>query len=158
MRRTFAQYIAHVATAAILPGYQTDRLAPAAKSVARGPKNSMGLSFRLQNFMFESDLLRLSKSVSHATVVGQADWLSFLFLLRVPSETLQMRFAEDLGDLSDFSRRKYNVIVGVLAIAGSPLSLGEFHWRETSDPDVFCFPHVCAMRKKIYHGRSVQCV
>lgn len=61
--RTFAQYIALVVKAAILLCYPTDWLSPAAKSVARGLKNSHDLPIRLQNFMFASGSLRLSKPV-----------------------------------------------------------------------------------------------
>ena len=74
--RTFAQYIARVAKAAILLGYPTDWITPAFRSVASGLKNSHGLSFRFQNFTFASDLMRLSMSVFHAIEFGQADFLS----------------------------------------------------------------------------------
>ena len=127
--RAFAQYIAHVMKAAILIGYPTDCLSPSARSVARGLKNSHGLSFRFQNFMFASDLLHLLQSVSLTTEFGQAAFLSFLFLLRVPSGTLQLRFAADSDALADFSPQKFNDIAGVRTISGSPLLSAKFSWR-----------------------------
>lgn len=80
---------------------------------------------RFANFTAASDLLRLSQSVDLATGFGRADASPFLLLRRVPSETLQMRFATDSDALSDFSRRKDNVLVGARAISGAPLHHGK---------------------------------
>ena len=115
--------------AALLLGSPTDWLSPSARSVARGLKNSHGVSFRFQNFMFAADLLHLLKSVSLTTEFGQASFLSFLFLLRVPSGTLQLRFAADSDALADFAPHRFKAIVGVRTIAGSPLLLAKFSWR-----------------------------
>ena len=74
--RNFAQYVAQVMKASILPGHPVDWRAPSARSVARGLKNSHGLSPRFQNFMFASDLLRLLKSAFLMTEFGQAAFSS----------------------------------------------------------------------------------
>ena len=89
--RTFAQYIAHVMKAAILIRRPTDWLAPSVRSVPRGLRNAQNLSFKFQNYLMADDLLRLLHVSNLSTEFGQAAFFSFLFLLRVPSETLWMR-------------------------------------------------------------------
>ena len=86
--RTFAQYISHIMKAAILMRESTDWMWPAIRSVARGLANAQNLSFKFQNYVFASDLLRLLKFAKLSTELGKEAFLSFALLLRVPSETL----------------------------------------------------------------------
>ena len=56
--------------------------------------------------------------------------MSFLFLLRVSPGAIQLRLASDGDDISGFSPQKFKAIAGVRAIAGTPLLLAKFSWRE----------------------------
>ena len=55
--------------------------------------------------------------------------MSFLFPLRVSPETLQSRIASGEDALADFPPQKFMAIIGVRAIAGTPLLLAKFSWR-----------------------------
>ena len=111
--RTYSQYIAHVMKAAILPRQPTDWLTPDVRSVARGLQNAHGLSFKFQNYLMADDLLRPLQVENLNTEFGQAAFLSFLFLLRVPSETLWMRKAGEFARLTEFSPQERKVLIGV---------------------------------------------
>ena len=97
--RAFAQYISHVAKSAFSIDYPTDWLSPAARSVTRGLKNSHGLSFRFQNFMFASGLLHLLKS---APLLPSSDRRHFFRSCPAPStvRNAPITFRRGLGRTS----------------------------------------------------------
>ena len=101
--RTFAQYIAHLTKASILMRQPTDWLVPDVRAVSRGLKQAQDLSFRFQNYILAGDLLRLLRARQLSTPFGQAAFLSFLFLFRVPSETLLLVRGGQADRIAEFS-------------------------------------------------------
>ena len=138
--RSFAQYIAHVMKACILLHQPTDWLDPAVRSVSRGLKNAQDLSFKFQNYLMAADLLRLLQVSNLNTEFGQAAFFSFLFILRVPSETLWMRKASPSDRLTEFYPQDHKVLVGIRIIDGQEFLLAKFAWRKN-------MKHGCIVRR-----------
>ena len=103
--RTFTQYLAHVAKSCILLHHPTDWMSPAIKSVARGLEAAHDLSFKFQNYIFTDVLLKLIKSAKLDNDFGLSCFFSFLLPLRVPSEALLMRRADDSDRITEFTHQ-----------------------------------------------------
>ena len=128
--RTFARYLSHVMKASILMREPTDWMCPAIRSVARGLASAQDLSFKFQNYVFASDLLRLLKFIKLSSELGLAAFLAFLLFLRVPSEALWMRVAPGSENLTEFTPQPFSVLAGIRIIKGSPMLLVKFPWRK----------------------------
>ena len=138
--RTYSQYLAHVMKASILLRHPTDWITPDVRSVAKGLANAQDLSFKFQNYMFAADLLRLITSVKLDNEFGLACFMSFLLLLRVPSETLLMRKADNSDFSTEFPPQDQKILVGVRMVAGRPLFIAKFSWRKN-------LKHGCILRR-----------
>ena len=128
--RTFTQYIAHFAKAAISIRRPTDWMTPDVRSAARGLRATQNLSPELHNYLMADDLLRLLHVSNLSTEFGQSAFFSFLFLLRIPSETLWMRKADASDRLTEFPPQEHKVIVGVRTLGGRDFLIAKFAWRE----------------------------
>ena len=126
--------------ASILLRQPTDWMTPAVKSVSKGLRNAQDLSFTFQNYMMAADLLRLLQVSNLSSEFGQAAFFSYLFLLRVPSETLWMRKASSSDRLTEFSPQKHKVLVGMRTIGGQDFLLAKFGWRKN-------MKHGCILRR-----------
>ena len=133
--------------AAILRGLPTDWLSPSVLSVSLGLKNPRDLSFRLRDFTFALDVPRLMTAVSLRGEFRTGDLLSPLLLLRVPSETIQLRLPLGAGAIADYSPQKRGVVVGggwgclgvwaigfVGEIGGAPILSAKFPRRRNIRP------------------------
>ena len=81
-------YTAHLLKAAILLKQPTDWICPDIKSAVRGLANTQDLAIRFDIFLCADDLLRRIRATKRTSDFGRASFFSFLFRLRVPSETL----------------------------------------------------------------------
>ena len=138
--RTFAQYLAHVMKACILPQQPTDWMSPAIKSVARGLESAQNLPFEFQNYIPAGDLLTIVKSAKLDNDFGLVCFFSFPLLLRVPSETLLMRRVGDSGRITKFPPQKSKILVCVRTVKGTPLFAAKFSWRKN-------MRHGCILRR-----------
>ena len=116
--KTFGLYLAHLMKAAILLHQPTNWITPDIRAVARGLKNAQDLPFRFQNFMFSDSLLALIRHIKLDNEFGLAEFLSFLLLLRVPSETLLIRLADEDGRIAEFSPQNHKILAGIRRIRG----------------------------------------
>ena len=137
---TFGLYLSHVMKAAILLGQPTDWLTPKVRSAANGLRLAAGVSFAFGNFVIASDLLALLKAVKLASPFGLAAFLSFLLLLRLPSETLLIRRASDWGRLSEFAPHDFKILAGLRTFSGTNLSIVKFSRRKN-------LPTGCILRR-----------
>ena len=145
--RTFAQYLAHVMKACILLHQPTGWMSPAIKSAARGLAAAQDLAFQFQNYISADDLLKLIKSAKMENDFGLVCFFSFLLLLRVPSDSLLMRRADDSGKITEFSPQKHKILVGVLTVKGTPLFVAKFAWRKN-------MRHGCILRQPCLCGEK----
>ena len=58
--------------------------------IAKGLRNAQDKSFAFPNFVMTSDVMRIILDQGRRSTVGMIACLSYLFPLRVPSETLQL--------------------------------------------------------------------
>ena len=91
--RTFGHYLAHVSKACQLMNVSTSWITPAIRGVANGLANAQDVSFRFDNFVQKELLTRLIRFETLSTEIGRLFYLSYLFLLRVPSEGIPIRRA-----------------------------------------------------------------
>ena len=87
------------------------------------------LPFAPPDFTPAPDLLKLIRAVKLSSDFGQAAFLSFLLLLRVPSETLQLRKAADSAFVTEFAPHAFKISVGVRRIANTDMLIAKFSWR-----------------------------
>ena len=132
--RTFKQYLAHLAKACILIHQPTDWVTPAIRSVARGLAAAQDSSFQFQNYIFAEDLLKLIKSAKLDNDFGFVCFFAFLPLLRIQSDALLMRMADDSDAITEFRPRKHKVLVGIRIVKGAPLFIAKFAWRGKHAP------------------------
>ena len=93
------------------------------------------------------DLLLLIRTVYLTSEFGQAAFLSFILLLRVPSETLQLRRADDSDLIAEFSPQAYKVLVGARRISDTDMLIAKFSWRKNCK-------HGCILRRPCLCGES----
>ena len=91
--KTIGRYINHVRKDAILIGHYDAWLNPEIRLIAKGIRNAQDKSFAFPNFIMTSDVMRIILDQGSQSTVGMIAYLSYLFSLRVPSETLQLTIA-----------------------------------------------------------------
>ena len=127
---TFGLYLSHVMKAVILLRYPSDWLSPAIRAAARCLRNAADASFKFENYILASDLLVLIREVELASDFGQAVFFSYLFLMRVPPETLRMRKADDDDRITEYAPQKFKVLVGIRRVGCSDMLIAEFSRRK----------------------------
>ena len=137
---TFGLYLTHVMKACILLRQPTDWLSPNIRSAAKGLRQAAEVSFAFENFMLASDLLNLLKVVKLASPFGLAAFLSFLLLLRVPSETLLMRLAGPTDRITEFVPQNFEILAGLRSFKGTELLVVKFSRRKN-------LPRGCILRR-----------
>ena len=108
----------------------TDWLTPKVRHVAKGLKKSHGHSFRFSNFIRSSLLIQLIHHETIQSEFAQAAFLSFLFALRVPSETLQLRRAFRDDQLLAFSPQTKKALICTAVVGGATFLVTKFSWRK----------------------------
>ena len=128
--RTYQNYLPHVKKACFLLDLNTSWDTPAARAIARGLENSQDRSFAFPNFIFSADLLAIFKHEGPLSPFFQAASLSYLFSLRVPSETLELRraFADD--PLTEFAHQTDKALIGIRPYKGRDLLVVKFAFRK----------------------------
>ena len=90
-------------------GHDDAWLTPEVRLVARGLRNSQDRSIAFPNFIITSDVMRIILDQGWQSNMGMIAYLSYLFSLRVPSETLQLTIAtpsENYSKLAHRARRR----------------------------------------------------
>ena len=75
-------------------------IAPAARWAAKGLANAQDVSFRFGNFIQKELFVRLIRYEALSTEIGRLFYIAYLFLLRVPSESLPIRRASTVDIIS----------------------------------------------------------
>ena len=97
---------------------------------ARGLKKCQDPSFRFSNFARCPLLLRIIEHDSAGIEFAQAGFFSFLFSLRVPSETLVLRRAYSSDPMETFCPHPDEALMGVRTVGGEPFLFAKFSWRK----------------------------
>ena len=118
----------------------TDWLTPDVRPVQKGLAKAQNQSFRFRNYMMATDLLKLIRAAKLNNEFGLSAFMSFLLVLRVPSETLMMRLAAESDCLTQSTPQEHKVLVGIRIFKGEPLLLAKFAWRKN-------LPRGCILRR-----------
>lgn len=90
---TYGNYVSYLQKCCFLLKFTTSWFTPCVRHVAKGLKKRQNRSFRSHNFIRSSLLAKIVERKSTKSEFAQSASLSFLFAIRVPSDTLQLRRA-----------------------------------------------------------------
>ena len=127
---TFSDYLAHLQKASVLLDHPLDWLTPAIRTMAKGLKKAQDLSFKFPNFIQTNDLLTLLRWVKLDSPEGQAYFLSFLFALRVPSETLRLTRAFSDDRITEFVPQTDKALIGIRTYETTSVLVIKFAYRK----------------------------
>ena len=88
--KTFNQYQSHLQKATILLNQRLDWLTPTIRGISKGRRNAHDVSCKFPNFIRSADLLQILEWAKLDNSQGREYFISHLFSLRVPSETLAL--------------------------------------------------------------------
>ena len=77
--------------------------------------------------------------------LGQLAYMSYIFSLRLPSETLQLVWALSNGPITEYKKHDTNALIGVRTYNNTALLVAKFAFRKTSTTDVYPNDLVFAM-------------
>ena len=110
---TFGNYVNYLKKACFFPNYPIDWATPALTNVSKGLKLEGKRKFRFPNFIDSSLLVKILQFENNSSDFAIARYLSFLFALRVPSETLSLQRAYKGGALTEFYPQREQALIGV---------------------------------------------
>ena len=149
---TFGLYVQHLLKACQLVGATTEWLSASIRSIARGLKRNRDISFRFHNFADFAMLLELLALEGWRSPFVRAAMLSFLFSLRVPSETLLLRRAYGNEPLLSFCRQETKARIGVRISNSVNILVAKFSYRKNIPSGcILRRPCICAPKTSAPH-------
>ena len=143
---TFGLYINHVRKAAILLGRYDARLTPEIRLIAKGLRNAHDKSFAFPNFIMASAVMRIILGQGWRSTVGMIAYLSYLFSLRAPSETLQLTIASPNEKLLKFNPHGPKALIGPRTYRDTTALVTQFRYRKNVRGGcILIRPCLCAM-------------
>ena len=127
---TFADYLAHLQKASALMDHPLDWLTTGVRSISKGLKKAQDLSFKFPNFIQSADLLIILRWVKLDSQAGQAYFLSYLFGLRVPSETLRLTRAYSDDRITEFIKQEDKALIGIRTYKTTQVLVVKFAYRK----------------------------
>ena len=128
--KTYGLYINHVRKAAILVGHDDDWVTPAVRLISKGLRNAQDRSFAFPNFIMTPDVMRIILGLCWQSNMGMVAYLSYLFSLRVPSETLQLTITSPGEKLLKFGPHGPKALIGPRTYHDATALVIEFRHRE----------------------------
>ena len=128
--KTFNQYLAHLQKASLLLNRSLEWLTPVIRGISKGLKNAQDLSFKFPNFIESKDILTVLEFVKLDSVTGQSYYLSYLFGLRVPSETLRLTRAFRDDRITEFAPQTDKALIGTRKYNDTTVLVIKFSFRE----------------------------
>ena len=98
--------------------------------MSKGLKNAQDLSFKFPNFIQTDALLTLLRYTKVDTAVGQLFYISYLFALRVPSETLRLIRAYANDPITQFIPQEEKALIAVRCHDQTPVLVIKFAFRK----------------------------
>ena len=113
-------------------------------------KNAQDLSFKPPNFIESNDLLAIVEFVKLDSIAGHAYFLSYLFGLRVPSETLRLTRSYRDGRITEFAHQTDKALIATRNYKEAAVLVIKFAFREILETDASPCDRVYASQ---YPGR-----
>ena len=128
--KTFANYTNHLKKADLLLGNEPKWCNLEIRTIAKGLINAQDRSFAFPNYIQSVDLFQIiSHEVTHSPLARIA-YLSYLFSLRVPSETLRLVRAPPGTPLLRFLPQTEKALIGVETFEEIQVSVIKFRFRK----------------------------
>lgn len=105
----------------------TDWCTPSVTAMAKGMDKAMGRSFIFPNFIESADVIRALKFIKVDTDLVHAFFLSYLFSISVPSETLRLTRAFRDDRLTEFAPQEDMALIGIRNFKGAEVLVLKFH-------------------------------
>ena len=128
-RGTYSLYVNHLEKADVLLGNEPSRRNAQIKTIAKGLIGAQDKRFAFTNFAHPNDLFRIMEHGNNSALARVA-YISYLFSLRVPSETLQLIRAASTEPLLKFLHQKPKVLIGVQTFGKIQVLVIKFKYRE----------------------------
>ena len=128
--KTFRNYSVRLKNARVLLNHPADWLTTTVREMSTGLTTAQDLSFKSPNFIKSEALIELLTFLKVGSVMGQACFLSYLFALRAPSETLRLVRAFADGRLAEFGPQEYKALDGIWAFKGAQVLVIKFPFRK----------------------------
>ena len=116
-------YVSHLDKACQLLGFSSDWRSSAVTGAIKGLANAMDLSLKFDNYMNLTLFRRVITAETLSTDFGKFTYLSFLFVLRGPSEALPAQRAPLTTKLDSQIPHAEKALLGLRKLAGGPIRL-----------------------------------
>ena len=121
---------------------------PAVRTIAAGLENAQDRSFAFPNFLFSKDILVIADHEGLDSPFFQLAFLSYLFSLRVPSETLVIRRAYADDPLTEFIPQPDKALMGIRTYKEHQMLVLKFSFRKNIRGGCVLFrPCLCSEQK-----------
>ena len=121
--RTFGMYVSHLDKACQLLGFSSDWRSSAVTGAIKGLANAMDLSLKFDNYMNLTLFRRVITAETLSTDFGKFMYLSFLFVLRGPSEALPAQRAPLTTKLDSKILQAEKALLGLRKLADGSIRL-----------------------------------
>ena len=128
--KTYAQYVSHLRKACILLQHPTSWFTEEIKTISKGLRNAQDKTFVFPNFLGAADVLRIIRYEGQLAPMAVVAYLSYLFSLRVPSETLRLEKASTQDQLLSFEPQGPKALIGLQWMKETPVLAIKFRFRK----------------------------
>ena len=128
--KSFSQYLGHLRKGCLILQHTTDWHNEEIKTIARGLRAAQDKTFAFPNFIMSSGILQIINHEGRFAPMAMLAYLSYLFSLRVPSETLVLEVADPSLKLTDFVPQDPKAIIGTDMLNQTPVLVIKFRYRK----------------------------
>lgn len=114
--RAIGLYINQVRMAAILLNFQNEWVAAEIRILANGARGERERGFASPNFSRPSDLFGIIESEGWKSNIGMIAFLSYLFSLRVPSESIHLRVCARVSETYEAPHQNDKALIGPIRL------------------------------------------
>ena len=100
------------------------------RDVSKGLRYAKKSSSEFPNFIYTHELFSIINGLGWGGSFAKLAFISFLFIMRVPSEDLCLGKARDSERLADFVPQSDKVLIGTRVCGGAPCLIIKMSWRE----------------------------
>ena len=131
----------------MLQGIEPSRYNCQIRTISKGLINAQGKSFSFANFAHPDDLFRIMEHGNNSALARVA-YISYLFSLRVPSETLQLIRAPSTAPLLKCIPQEPKVLIGVQTFEQIEVLAMKFKYRKKPSRRAHTTPALPMQRTK----------
>ena len=123
-------YMAHLQTAFFFLNLPTDWISAATLTISTALANAQVRSFQFPNIVRCNDMVRILRFSPIRGEFGQLAYMSYIFSLLVPSDTIQLVRAFSSDPIAEYKKQDTNALIGVRKHHNTPLLVNKFAFRK----------------------------